>query len=157
MISDDGETPVLMDFGSIASSPITISTRSAAVQIQDEAAEHSTLPYRAPELFDVKTDSVIDVSTDIWSLGCLLFALIYHHSPFELSTELGGGTLSLAICSGDWKFPNAGQTGARPDSDAVSEATKEIVRKCLILEPEERPKIRELIRMTSEALQAVDT
>lgn len=157
MISDDGQTPVLMDFGSIAQSPIQVTSRSAAIQIQDEAAEHSTLPYRAPELFDIDTGSVIDTSTDIWSLGCLLFALIHHHSPFELSTELGGGTLSLAISSGDWKFPNPGQTGGRPEVDAVGEKTRDIVRKCLTLEPKQRPNVRELARMSTEALEALES
>jgi serine/threonine kinase 16 len=28
------------------------------------------MPYRAPELFDVKTDAVLDEKVDIWSLGC---------------------------------------------------------------------------------------
>ncbi|EWC48059.1 hypothetical protein DRE_02638 [Drechslerella stenobrocha 248] len=156
MISDDGVTPVLMDFGSIAPSPIQVTSRSLAIQIQDEAAEHSTMSYRAPELFDVKTGGVIDTQVDIWSMGCLLFALIYHHSPFELSTELGGGSLPLAIASGDWKFPTQGQTGARPESEAVSEATKEIVKKCLVVEQEGRPNIRELIKIVQTAIDALE-
>ncbi|KAF3934799.1 hypothetical protein ABW20_dc0109695 [Dactylellina cionopaga] len=152
MISDDGVTPVLMDFGSLAPSPVRVTSRSLAIQIQDEAAEHSTMSYRAPELFDVKTDSVIDTKVDIWSLGCLLFALIYHHSPFELSTELGGGSLALAISSGDWKFPTGGQVGARPDDEGVGDATKNIVRKCLAVEPEARPDILELIKIVQDAI-----
>ncbi|KAK6517466.1 hypothetical protein TWF281_004121 [Arthrobotrys megalospora] len=154
MISDDGITPVLMDFGSIAPSPIHVTSRSLAIQIQDEAAEHSTMSYRAPELFDVKTDSTIDTKVDIWSMGCLLYALIYHHSPFELSTELGGGSLALAIASGDWKFPAAGQMGARVEGD-VGEKTKEVVRRCLAVEPEGRPDVRGLIDIVKEAVAAV--
>ncbi|KAK6351908.1 hypothetical protein TWF718_005052 [Orbilia javanica] len=154
MISDDGVTPVLMDFGSIAPSPIHVTSRSLAIQIQDEAAEHSTMSYRAPELFDVKTDSVIDTKVDIWSMGCLLYALIYHHSPFELSTELGGGSLALAIASGDWKFPATGQMGARVEGD-VGDKTKEVVRKCLAVEPEARPGIKELIGVVKGAIAAL--
>ena len=30
------------------------------------AAERSTLPYRAPELFEVPSDCVIDEKVDIW-------------------------------------------------------------------------------------------
>ncbi|KAI5299487.1 hypothetical protein KEM55_002091, partial [Ascosphaera atra] len=40
-----------------------------ALAVQDTAAEHSTMPYRAPELFDVKTGSVIGTEVDVWSLG----------------------------------------------------------------------------------------
>ncbi|KAK6526424.1 hypothetical protein TWF694_005016 [Orbilia ellipsospora] len=156
MISDDGVTPVLMDFGSIAPSPIHVTSRSLAIQIQDEAAEHSTMSYRAPELFDVKTDSVIDTKVDIWSLGCLLFALIYHHSPFELSTEMGGGSLALAIASGDWKFPGASQTGGRPEDQEVGEATKEIVRGCLAVEPEGRPDVVQLIKIVEGAIAGLE-
>src|SRR5467141_3479925 len=72
MIDGDGRTPILMDLGSIASSSIAITSRSLAIAVQDTAAEHSTMPYRAPELFDVKTGSIIDTKVDIWSLGCTL-------------------------------------------------------------------------------------
>lgn len=33
---------------------------------QDIAAERSTMPYRAPELFDVKTGTTLDEKVDIW-------------------------------------------------------------------------------------------
>ncbi len=35
------------------------------------------LAYRAPELFDVQSDCVIDTKTDVWSLGCTLYAMAY--------------------------------------------------------------------------------
>ena len=76
MIDDDGQTPILMDLGSLAPSPIAITSRSLALAVQDTAAEHSTMPYRAPELFDVKTGSIIDTKVDIWSLGCTLYACL---------------------------------------------------------------------------------
>jgi serine/threonine kinase 16 len=91
MISDDGITPILMDFGSLTPSPTAITSRTLALSVQDHAAETSTMPYRAPELFDVKTGSVVDEKVDIWSLGCTLFCALYGHSPFELATEESGG------------------------------------------------------------------
>jgi len=45
---------------------IQINTRQEALLEQDVAAEHSTLPYRAPELFDVKTGSWLDEKVDVW-------------------------------------------------------------------------------------------
>ncbi|KAJ1796304.1 Serine/threonine-protein kinase env7, partial [Coemansia sp. RSA 2399] len=77
MLTDDLDTPILMDFGSVAPARITAETRTDALRIQDDAAEHCTMPYRAPELFDVQTGAELDERTDIWSLGCLLFALAY--------------------------------------------------------------------------------
>jgi serine/threonine kinase 16 len=34
--------------------------------LQDIASEHSSMPYRAPELFDVKTGKMLDEKVDIW-------------------------------------------------------------------------------------------
>lgn len=41
-------------------------TRSLTHPTKDIAAEHSTMPYRAPELFDVKTGKMLDEKVDIW-------------------------------------------------------------------------------------------
>ncbi|KAI5844311.1 kinase-like domain-containing protein [Tricharina praecox] len=146
MISDDGVTPVVMDFGSLSASPLHITSRTMALAVQDNAAETSTMPYRAPELFDVKTGSVIDEKVDIWSLGCTLFCALYGHSPFELATEESGGSLALAICSGSYSFPQPGRLGGRKVGEKdVSESVKNLVRMCLKIEPAERPDIRKLI------------
>lgn len=45
---------------------IPIETRQQALLEQDIASEHSTMPYRAPELFDVKTGKTLDEKVDIW-------------------------------------------------------------------------------------------
>lgn len=66
MIADDGVAPILMDFGSCMKARIPIENRSQALLQQDIAAEHSTMAYRAPELFDVKTGTPLDEKVDIW-------------------------------------------------------------------------------------------
>ena len=33
--------------------------------------------FRAPELFEVPSNCVIDEKTDVWSLGCTLYAMAY--------------------------------------------------------------------------------
>lgn len=88
MIDDNGEA-ILMDFGSTCKARIHVQTRQQALtqQVsystvnfdtsfnkllilsdygQDIAAEQSTMPYRAPELFDVKTGTTLDEKVDIW-------------------------------------------------------------------------------------------
>lgn len=65
MISDDGK-PILMDFGSAVKARIPIENRIQALEQQDRAAEQSTMAYRAPELFDVKTGTTLDEKVDIW-------------------------------------------------------------------------------------------
>jgi len=155
MIADDGNEPILMDLGSIAPSPTPITSRSLALAVQDTAAEHSTMPYRAPELFDVKTGSVIDTKVDIWSLGCTLYACLVGKSPFEMRSEETGGSLSLCVLGGDWRFPDESAQGtkAKPVAEGgISESIKEIVRRCLRVEPAERPDVDELIKMVDAAI-----
>jgi len=48
-----GDVPVLMDFGSVAEARRHISTRTEALLLQEDAAQNCSMPYRAPELFDV--------------------------------------------------------------------------------------------------------
>ena len=149
MIADDGRTPILMDLGSLAPSPTPITSRSLALLVQDTAAEHSTMPYRAPELFDVKTGSVIDTKVDIWSLGCTLYACLVGKSPFEARSEETGGSLSICVLGGDWRFPDEGmQKNGKAkvkDEGAISEPVREVVRKCLRVEGAERPDVDKLI------------
>jgi serine/threonine kinase 16 len=160
MIDDDGRTPILMDLGSLAPAPTPITSRSQAIAVQDEAAEHSTMPYRAPELFDVKTGSTIDTKVDIWSLGCTLYACLVGKSPFESRSEETGGSLSLCVLGGDWRFPGEGpqrgkqKAAVTPEND-ISEGVKDIVRKCLKVEPNERPDVDQLIQLIEDVIQTL--
>ncbi|KAM0196674.1 related to Prk1p, and serine/threonine protein kinase homolog from A. thaliana [Fusarium torulosum] len=169
MIDDTGSTPILMDLGSVAPSPIPVTSQSLALQIQDTAAEHSTMPYRAPELFDVQTGMVIDTKVDIWSLGCTLYACLIGKSPFEMRSDETGGTLSLCVLGGDWRFPDEGPAGVKRNNSMrpqqgqqqqqqapaveISESIREVVRKCLRVEPAERPDISELIQMVQAVIE----
>eukprot|EP00904_Undaria_pinnatifida_P004437 jgi/Undpi1/13995/HiC_scaffold_9.g03646.m1 len=148
MIDRDG-TPVLMDFGSVAVAECLIEGRTDALAVQDEAARHSTLPFRAPELFDVASDAHLDQRTDVWSLGCLLYALRYGFSPFECefvgagagTVGLGGGGVRVVECSflrviGQVTFPPGGR---------ASEGLKELVMFALQQDPLKRPFVEEVL------------
>ena len=80
--------PVLMDFGS-AQSPtsVALQDRSTVLNLVDRAATHTTISYRPPELFAGELragDADLDLcKVDVWSLGCLLFALAFGASPME--------------------------------------------------------------------------
>ena len=169
MISDSGTAPILMDLGSLAPSPLHITSRALALQTQDLAAEHSTLPYRAPELFDTKTGTVIDTKTDIWSFGCTLFACLVGKSPFEMRSEETGGSLSICVLGGDWRFSDEesaangggrrkvkgkgkGREGEREEG-GISEGVREVVRACLRVEASERPDVDEVIGMIEKVVE----
>ncbi|KIO15754.1 hypothetical protein M407DRAFT_204289 [Tulasnella calospora MUT 4182] len=146
MLSDDG-TPVLMDFGSTIKARVHIENRNQALMQQDLAAEQSTMPYRAPELFDVKTGTTIDEKVDIWSLGCLLFALAFNHSPFETSqTTEQGGSMAMAVMNAQYKIPR---------DSPYSEGLKDLINSCLKVNPVERPSIDQLVEETEALLRTV--
>ncbi|KAF7979164.1 hypothetical protein HWV62_43425 [Athelia sp. TMB] len=145
MISDDG-TPILMDFGSTMKARIPIENRSQALMQQDIAAEQSTMAYRAPELFDVKTGQSLDEKVDIWSLGCTLFALAYSHSPFEnTQTTEQGGSIAMAVLNAQYKQP----------SSAYSQGTKDLIDALLKVNPQDRPDIHKVIEMTDRVLRSL--
>ncbi|CEP22683.1 unnamed protein product [Cyberlindnera jadinii] len=142
MISKDG-MPVLCDLGSCSKARVKVKTRSMAVALQELAAEHCTLPYRAPELLDVKTGSTIDEKIDIWSLGCTLYALMYGSSPFEREENISGGSITMAISNNKYSFPN--------DDDYIySDKLKALVSMCLVVDPVERPSIEQVLAKALE-------
>lgn len=146
MIADDGVTPILMDFGSTVKARIKIDSRSVALLQQDIAAEQSTMAYRAPELFDVKTGITLDEKVDIWSLGCTLFALAYSHSPFEnIQTTEQGGSIAMAVLNAQYKHPNS----------AYSQGLKDLIDCMLKINPKDRPNIHQVIAMTDRVLQSL--
>ncbi len=146
MIARDG-TPILMDLGSCARARVSVKTRQSALELQELTAEHCTLPYRAPELFDVKTGSSIDERVDIWSLGCTLFALMYNSSPFEMMANDSGASVSFAIVGGNYKFPGVPE---------YSDGLKELVRMCLVVDPKERPFIEEVLATGQNLLRDLE-
>lgn len=146
MISDEGQ-PILMDFGSAVKAIVEIPNRSIALQQQDLAAEHSSMPYRAPELFDVKTGEPLTEAVDIWSLGCILYCLAYGHSPFETNDTIEqGGSMALAVMNGSWKFPAKDQTG-------YSDGLKTLIKEMLVLDPKLRPTVDQVLKKSQALLQ----
>ncbi|KAG0254407.1 hypothetical protein BG011_005785 [Mortierella polycephala] len=139
IIADDGQTPILMDFGSMARARVKIQTRQQALYEQDLAAEKSSMPYRAPELFDVKTGSTLDEKVDIWSLGCTLYAMAYGTSPFETNQISQGGSIALAVLNGTVRFPTADQ------ADRYSTDFRDLIRAMLVVDPAMRLDIHEVI------------
>lgn len=144
MIADDGETPILMDFGSACPARIHIESRQQALSQQDLAAEQCTMPYRAPELFDVKTGITLDEKVDIWSLGCTLYAMAYGQSPFEVNLDQGG-SVALAVLNNQYKFPT--------DNDNYSQQVKDFIQWMLTANPANRPNIHQVLQKLDELLK----
>lgn len=112
-----GQPPVatLMDFGSARPARKQIRSRTEALQLQEWASEHCSAPFRAPELWDCPSHVDIDERTDIWSLGCTLYAIMYGASPFEYALGESGGSLQLAVVNAQIKWP-AGPNPPYPEA-----------------------------------------
>jgi serine/threonine kinase 16 len=103
-------TPVLMDFGS-ARTPLhrSLRTRQDVLDVVDTASQHTTVSYRPPELFagelragDDTTSNSNDLDyakVDVWSCGCVLFAILFGASPCESEFHRRTGRLQIVDCT----------------------------------------------------------
>nr|XP_013815905.1 PREDICTED: serine/threonine-protein kinase 16 [Apteryx mantelli mantelli] len=66
VLLDEDDRAVLMDLGSMNQARIEVNSSREAMAVQDWAAQRCTISYRAPELFTVQSQCVIDERTDIW-------------------------------------------------------------------------------------------
>eukprot|EP00128_Syssomonas_multiformis_P018035 Colp12_sorted_trinity150504_noHs@34509 len=79
-------------------------------------------PYAAPELF--RRESYLPMAADVWSLGVVLYELVYKRKPFEGKTHK---ELMEKVLQGSYALPG----GVNPD-------LKKLIRKMLQQEPEKR-------------------
>jgi len=142
ILLDKRDQAVVCDLGSAVAGTIKIESKRQAQSIQDEAAEKSTLPYRAPELFQVEVDDVIDTKTDIWSLGCILYSLIYLEGPFD-KFWLKGDSVHLAIQSLNYDKTRLA---------SYAEGIRTLIDDCIYLDPEFRPNIDEVLERVEQLL-----
>jgi serine/threonine kinase 16 len=147
LMSDRGD-PILMDFGSCAEVPVRITSRQQAVMLQDEAQQLCSQPYRAPELFDVASDTEINETLDVWSLGCVLFAITYGmgYSPFEIQWVNGEPSpcdVSMSAVINTIRIPQS-------ISSKYSTELRNLVEWMLTVDVKHRPKLPAVIDMVDD-------
>ena len=168
---------LIMDFGSAGPVELTIHNRKQVLEIVEQASQHTTLPYRPPELFDggirynqSTGTTVLDYrAVDVWSLGCTLHAIMYGASPFECefpvapsthysNTVSGGGgggasaatmgTIKIVDCTHLSILGNVPVPKYVPIASWYDESIRnELLLPMLRPEPKERPKLDALIEM----------
>ncbi|DBB02259.1 TPA: hypothetical protein ACH3X3_011281 [Trebouxia sp. C0006] len=127
---------VVMDFGSCQTAHVEVRNRTEALAVQEDAEAHCTAPYKAPELFDVPSQCTIDERVDVWSLGCLLYFMMYGISPFERAVNEAGGSLALAVINNKLWWP---------PQDRHTEELRMLVQFCLNSDSQTRPYVGDII------------
>lgn len=90
-----------------------------------------TYEYMAPEIADRKPHNY---KVDIWSLGILLYELIYLHTPFRDNNEMDRKTIMQNIMTKEPVF-----------DDVINEDAKELIISLLNKSPDKRPDIKEIL------------
>uniref|UniRef100_F7B0W4 Serine/threonine-protein kinase 16 n=1 Tax=Macaca mulatta TaxID=9544 RepID=F7B0W4_MACMU len=112
-----------------------------ALTLQDWAAQRCTISYRAPELFSVQSHCVIDERTDVWSLGCVLYAMMFGEGPYDMVFQKGD-SVALAVQN----------QLSIPQSPRHSSALRQLLASMMTVDPHQRPHIPLLLSQL-EALQ----
>ena len=81
---------VLVDLGSCSSFEAPLRDRRDCLALQDFAAAHCTLSYRAPELWQPSIGDARRGAADVFALGALCWALAFGYSPFESELRARG-------------------------------------------------------------------
>lgn len=141
--------PVVTDFGSCAPIRVEVNSRRNSLEMQDEANRKSSAPYRAPELFEPTVDVALDGQSDVWSLGCVLYAMAFGRSPFEHPRE---GFMKLACLNGRVSFPPEQGGVVLHRGTQFSAEFCDFIRDMLQTNPEERPSVLDALEFTEELL-----
>ena len=90
-----------------------------------------TVEYMAPEIVGSEN---YDYSVDIWSLGILLYELLYGHSPFKASNTKN---VILNIKTHELTYDDKNKQ--------ISKSCKDLIQKLLVSNPQKRLKIKDIL------------
>lgn len=136
LLSADNQV-VLMDLGSAREARVRVTSRQEALALQELGAQECTAAYRAPELFEVPSECEITEKTDVWALGCTLYALAYGDSPCD-GSALSAVSLRVVV-----------------DNEKYSEGLNKLIYSMLNVYPAERPSVGQLIDVVDRLLTSV--
>ena len=97
--------------------------------------KHTTLYYRAPEMCDRYGEYIVSEKVDIWSLGCVLYTIVFKEQPFINAQK-------LEIINGNYNFP-------KDEQKLYSEKFLDLIRVMLTPNPNNRPSVLQIMEWTN--------
>ena len=127
----------LCDFGSVSDETFDPVNSDEFVKEQNYSnfEKHSTLYYRAPEMCDRYSEYIVSEKVDIWSLGCVLYTMVFKEQPFFNSQK-------LEIINVNYNFPKDKQK-------LCSEKFLDLIRVMLTPNPNNRPTVLQIMEWTN--------
>lgn len=112
-----------------------------------------TLNYISPEaLMDVNSGNndspdhnvkyKISFKSDVWSLGCILYGLVYGQTPFQNIRQQWAKINAITDPKHKFTFPSETKT------DTVPAILIDVMRKCLLHDPKARPTVSQLLEIS---------
>jgi serine/threonine-protein kinase TTK/MPS1 len=109
-------------------SPESITDTNAHSNVKDDAGR------------PLKKDMRIGKSSDIWSLGCILYQMAYGRPPFAHIQNTYQRIMAITNRHHIIEFPNTGVGGSH-----IPSTLKGTLRKCLNRDPDRRPLIKDML------------
>ena len=131
---DDRKTVKLCDLGSATTRRSRASTKEERAALEADVERFTTPAYRAPELVDLYARKLVSEQVDVWSLGCVLYALAYNSHAFSEN---------LAILNGKFTLP---------ETPFFSAEFKALFGWMFDVEPTTRPRIGDVVDELDELL-----
>ncbi|XP_075227532.1 dual specificity protein kinase monopolar spindle 1 [Lycorma delicatula] len=82
----------------------------------------------------------INYKSDVWSLGCILYNLVYKKTPFSHITSTWGKLTAIVDESHVIKFPEKTEGG-----EFIPAFILKTLKNCLVRDPKRRPSVKELL------------
>eukprot|EP00475_Leptophrys_vorax_P022380 TRINITY_DN3045_c0_g1_i1.p1 TRINITY_DN3045_c0_g1~~TRINITY_DN3045_c0_g1_i1.p1 ORF type:complete len:623 (-),score=184.43 TRINITY_DN3045_c0_g1_i1:3196-4785(-) len=131
----------LCDFGSCITRAQAYTTQEEIADEEERIQKYSTPSYRAPEMCDLWSKTILDVKTDIWALGCIFFILLFFRHPFPEGAR-------TQIVAANYVIPKK-----HPYSERLVEMLKAMLKK----DSRKRPSCDDLIRYSEHLMNDGDT